>query len=82
MRRVAGLEADLAVEQGKSFLLSGHYREAAVAFRVANRHRKSLKLSVIASLARLAPRLLLKFYRQARSNEISMVPASMRPKAP
>lgn len=32
-RRVAGLEADLAVEQGKSFLLAGDYREAARAFR-------------------------------------------------
>ena len=32
-RRISGLEADLAVEQGKSFLLHGDYREAVVAFK-------------------------------------------------
>ncbi len=71
--RIAGLEADLAVEQGKAFLLKGDYTEAAIAFRVANRHRKSFKLSIITWLARLAPRTLLRFYRQGRSNEIGMV---------
>ena len=73
-RRVAGLEADLAVEQGKAFLLSGDYREASVAFRVANRHRKSFKLSVITWFARIAPRSLLRFYRSSRSAEILMLP--------
>ncbi len=72
--RIACLEADLAVEQGKAFLLNGDYHEAAVAFRVANRHRKSFKLSLITCLARLAPQTLLRFYRSARSNEIAMVP--------
>ena len=69
--RLAGLEADLAVEQGKAYLLSGDYREAAVAFRVANRHRKSIKLTVITWLARLAPRILLKHYKSHRSTEIA-----------
>jgi len=73
-RRIAGLEADLAVEQGKSFLLSGDYREAAVAFRVANRHRRSIKLAAISWLARIAPRALVKHYKQKRSAEISLVP--------
>jgi glycosyltransferase involved in cell wall biosynthesis len=73
-RRVAGLEADLAVEQGKSFLLSGNYREAAIAFRIANRHRRSLKLAAISWLARLAPRVLLKHYKTHRSTEIALVP--------
>jgi glycosyltransferase involved in cell wall biosynthesis len=73
-RRVAGLEADLAVEQGKSFLLSGDYREAAVAFRVANRHRRSFKLAVISWLARLAPKVLLKHYKTRRPTEIALVP--------
>ncbi len=72
--RIASLEADLAVEQGKSFLLSGDYREAAVAFRVANRHRRSIKLSAIALLTRFAPRLLLKFYKSQRSAELAFVP--------
>jgi glycosyltransferase involved in cell wall biosynthesis len=73
-RRIAGLEADLAVEQGKAFLLQGDYPEAAVAFRVANRHRRSLKLSLVTLLTRLAPRTLLKFYTSARSSEIVLVP--------
>ncbi|HEY2846294.1 MAG TPA: glycosyltransferase family A protein [Pyrinomonadaceae bacterium] len=75
-RRIAGLEADLAVEQGKSFLLSGHYREAALAFRVANRHRRSYKLAVISWLARFAPAALLKHYKNSRSAEIALVPRS------
>jgi hypothetical protein len=75
-RRLAGLEADLAVEQGKSYLLSGDNRAAAIAFRVANRHRHSLKLSAIALLARLAPRTLLKHYRSHRSSDIALVPGN------
>ncbi len=73
-RRIAGLEADLAVEQGKSYLLKGDYREAAVAFRVANRHRHSLKLSLITLLTRIAPQTLLRFYRSVRSDDIALVP--------
>lgn len=73
-RMLAILEADLAVEQGKSFLIGGNYREAAVAFRVANRHRRSLKLTLITWLTRLAPRTLLKFYKAGRSTEIALVP--------
>lgn len=72
--RLACLEADLAVEQGKAFLLAGDYREAAIAFRVANRQRKSLKLSVITWLAQYAPRMLLRHYRKHRSSEIALVP--------
>ena len=75
-RRIAGLEADLAVEQGKSFLLSGEFREAAVAFRVANRYRKSLKLTAITWLARIAPQILLRHYKSHRSAEIVFVPKS------
>jgi len=73
-RRIAGLEADLAVEQGKAFLMEGDFQSASVAFRVANRHRRSVKLGLITLLARLAPRTLLRFYRSARAAEIGMVP--------
>lgn len=73
-KRMIGLEADLAVEQGKAFLLQGDYREAAVAFRVANRHRRSLKLAVISLLTRIAPQTLLKYYRTHRASEIAFVP--------
>jgi glycosyltransferase involved in cell wall biosynthesis len=73
-RRLAGCEADLAVEQGKSLLLRGSYREAACAFREANRHRKSLKLTIITWLARLAPQVLLRHYRTHRAADIALVP--------
>ncbi|MFL6373267.1 MAG: glycosyltransferase family 2 protein [Pyrinomonadaceae bacterium] len=73
-RRIAGLEADLAVEQGKAYLLSGDYREAVVAFRVANRHRRSLKLVVISWLARFAPGTLIKHFKQNRAAELALIP--------
>ncbi len=72
-RRIAGLEADLAVEQGKSFLLAGDYAEAALAFRVANRRRRSLKLSFITWLARHAPNTLAKRFRTHRPEEIALI---------
>jgi glycosyltransferase involved in cell wall biosynthesis len=72
-RRLAGLEADLAVEQGKSYLLSRDFAEAAIAFRVANRYRKSLKLTGIAWLARVAPETLLKYYCAHRREELPLV---------
>lgn len=72
-RRIRGLEADLAVEQGKAFLLARDYAEAAVAFRVANRHRRSLKLLCVAWLARLAPQTLLKYFRQHRADDLNLI---------
>lgn len=71
--RVAGLEADLAVEQGKSYLLKGEHREAALAFRVANRHRRSLKLTMAAVLASVAPSTLIKFMQKHRSEDLALV---------
>ncbi len=72
--RVLGFETDLAVEQGKAFLLSGSFREAAIAFRAANRSRRSAKLTAIAILTRIAPRALRKLYRSRRPAEIAFVP--------
>ena len=72
-KRLGGLEADLAVEQGKSYLLSGDFAEAALAFRVANRYRRSLKLTGITWMARFAPETLLKYYRTHRSDEMPLV---------
>ncbi len=74
MRRLAEFEADLAVEQGKAFLLSGEFREAATAFRVANRYRKSPKLTAITVLARIAPHILLRYYKNHRSSDIAFLP--------
>jgi glycosyltransferase involved in cell wall biosynthesis len=73
-RRITGLEADLAVEQGKAHLLHGNYREAQLAFRTANRHRRSAKLVLISLLTRIAPKMLLNFYRSNRQAEIALMP--------
>ena len=73
-KHLAGLEADLAVVEGKSLLLSGDYSDAALAFHSANRHRRSLKLAAVAWLTRLAPRMLLKYYLSKRADEIAFLP--------
>jgi teichuronic acid biosynthesis glycosyltransferase TuaG len=69
-KRVAGLEADLAVEKGKAFLLKGDYQHAADAFSSANRYRRSYKLAAVAAMTRIAPKTLLKFYKANRSSEL------------
>ena len=64
-RRVADLESRLAVEQGNSFLKSGDYTEALTAFRVADRHRPSIRIKAITWLTRLAPKAALRFVDNA-----------------
>ncbi len=73
-KQLADLEANLAVEKGKVFLLDGDFREAEAAFRTANSHRKSLKLAVVSLLTRIAPEMLLKYYRSRRTAEIAFIP--------
>ncbi|MBK8464843.1 MAG: glycosyltransferase family 2 protein [Chloracidobacterium sp.] len=72
-KRIEELEADLAVEQGKALLLNGNFREAEAAFRAANNYRKSSKLAVVSLLTRVAPHVLLKFYRSNRGSEIAFI---------
>lgn len=73
-RRIRGFEADLAVEQGKAYLLGGHYWEAQNSFQQANRYRRSPKLTAISLLTRIAPKTLVKFYKTNRTAEIAFVP--------
>jgi teichuronic acid biosynthesis glycosyltransferase TuaG len=73
-RRLSGLEADLSVEKGKAYLLRGDYRDAAAAFNRANQHRRSIKLSAVALMTRVAPAALVKFYKTSRPAEIAFVP--------
>ena len=72
-RKIAELEADLAVEKGKAALLSGKFREAEAAFRSANTYRRSSKLAVVSLLTRVAPHILLKYYRSNRADEIVFI---------
>ncbi len=60
-KRIADLDIQLALEQGRTFLKSGDYTEAISAFRVANGLQPSLKLKAITWLTRLAPKTALKF---------------------
>lgn len=75
-RQIEGLEADLEIERGKSFLLGEDFKAAKNAFENASRSKRSFKLRLISALAGSAPRLLLKFYKSRRSGEIAFVPNS------
>lgn len=77
-KHLADLKANIAVEQGKALLLNGDFGGAEIAFRAANRSRRSLKLAVIALLTRFSPKLLLRYYRLCRSEEIAFVPLGKR----
>lgn len=77
-RQIAGLEADLEVERGKSYLLGEDFSAARAAFEKANKIRGSLRLRLIIALTGIAPGLLLKFYRSRRSDEIALVPNNER----
>lgn len=74
--QIEGLEADLEIERGKSFLLEEDFTAAKNSFERANRSRRSFKLRLISTLAGMAPKLLLKFYRSRRAGEIEFVPNS------
>jgi Glycosyl transferase family 2 len=77
-RQIAGLEADLEIERGKSFLLGRDFPAARAAFTKANNTRGSLRLRLIIAMTGIAPRFLLKFYRSRRSDEIALVPNNER----
>lgn len=72
-RRVAGFEADLEMEKGKAFLVSGNFEMARHSFREANLRRRSLKLATISVMLRLFPRLVLKLYQTKNADEIAFV---------
>jgi glycosyltransferase involved in cell wall biosynthesis len=71
--RLEGFRADLEVEKGKSLLLSGRYSEAADAFSLANKRRRSLKLAAVAVMARILPTVLLRLFKSMRSNDLPFV---------
>ena len=50
-RQIEGLEADLEIERGKSFLLGEDFPAAKTAFEKANRSKRSFKLRLITALA-------------------------------
>ncbi|MEP6946347.1 MAG: glycosyltransferase family A protein [Acidobacteriota bacterium] len=72
-RRVSGLDVDLQIEFGKSYLISEQFADAHRAFAAANRQRRSAKLTAITWLARIAPRRLLQHFQTRRREEIPFI---------
>ena len=68
------LNAELEIERGKSFLIEENFAAANTAFRKANEYRKSKRLQLIIYILKIAPRLLLRFYRRSRRAEIEFIP--------
>ena len=77
--QLARLNAELEVERGKSFLIEENFAAAQTAFQTANEYRKSKRLQLIIYILKIAPRLLLKFYRQSRRAEIEFIPKKRQP---
>ncbi len=70
------LEAEKEIERGKSFLLQENFEEARKCFKKGNEYRKSNRLRLIIFLLRIAPNLLLRFYRSQRKDEIVFIPSN------
>lgn len=60
-KRLAELDAEIAIERGHSLLQSGDYTEAVNAFRTASTYQPSLRLKAVTFLTRLAPQTTARF---------------------
>ena len=67
------LAAEMEIERGKSLLLQKDFVAARQAFEKGNQYRKSNQLRLIILLLRVAPNLLLKFYKSQRADEIAFI---------
>lgn len=67
-RRLADVEAEIAIRQGSNFLRSGDHAEALSAFRVASHHHPTLRMKAITWLTRVAPKAALRFVENDRSH--------------
>lgn len=70
-RHLVELETEMAIERGKSALLSEDFATAANEFTQANGVRHSLRLHAVIWLVRWTPQLLLKIYRARRQEAIA-----------
>lgn len=75
-KHLTRLEAEKEIERGKSFLLQENFVEARNCFKKGNEYRKSNRLGLIIFLLRIAPNLLLRFYRSQRKDEIGFIPSN------
>lgn len=70
------LEAEKEIERGKSFLLQKNFVAARDCFKKGNEYRKSNRVRLIIFLLRIAPNLLLRFYKSQREDEIAFIPSN------
>jgi teichuronic acid biosynthesis glycosyltransferase TuaG len=73
-KQLIRLAAEMEIEKGKSYLLQENFTAAETAFSKGNQYRQSLRLKIIIVLLKIAPNLLLKFYRSNRADEIAFIP--------
>ncbi|HRH41474.1 MAG TPA: glycosyltransferase family 2 protein [Pyrinomonadaceae bacterium] len=68
------LNAEIEIEKGKSLLLQENFAAAREAFEKGNQYRQSNKLRLIILFLRFTPKLLLKYYKSQRADEIAFIP--------
>lgn len=76
--RLSILKTDLEIERGKGFMLQEDFENARKSFEKANEFRRSARLKGIILMLKIAPRMLLKFYRSKRADEIKFVSTEVK----
>jgi glycosyltransferase involved in cell wall biosynthesis len=76
--RLSILKTALEIERGKGFLLQEDFENARKIFEKANEMRRSLRLKGIILMLKIAPKILLKFYRSKRADEIKFVSTEVK----
>jgi glycosyltransferase involved in cell wall biosynthesis len=67
------MNAQLEVEKGKLNLSQENFTEALDHFRMANKHHRKQKLSVLILLLKIYPQLILKIFKKFRPEEYSFI---------
>lgn len=75
-KQLTRLKAEMEIEKGKFFLLQKDFAAAQESFARGNAYRRSFRLRLIMFLLRVAPNLLLKFYKFQRKDEIAFIPSN------
>jgi glycosyltransferase involved in cell wall biosynthesis len=71
-------EQELAVQKGKMSLIGQDYRRALAHFQDANRHHRTIKLSLIAALTKFSPQTAHWLFRNFRAGEAGSFTANKK----
>lgn len=66
-------QAELDLEEGKSYLAEGKFAEARASFQKANKYYRKSKLAVVTWLLAVNPQLALTLFKKMRSNEFFFI---------